>query len=209
MHRDKILVLLHGANIFVNCLPKNIIPHFNSERFKGKLLMNANPVKYGLNFIGDIKRMKEELEKSQDMFKDVPKDQDKVFFSEVEDWKMSNKNFDIAAPIQNRIFIGNPSNSELPMFILQELNPAKDHFHHFINTIKPQPFFEVKNETFPEVFVCVSVSPKVLFFEEFLESFFKQDYPRQKLFVQVQFSSQKTEDLLGQMLTAEVKDQYL
>ena len=171
--------------------------------------MNSNPAKYGLNFIGDIRIMKEELQKSHDMFKDVPKDQDKVFFSEVENWKISNKNFDIAAPIQNRVFIGNPTNSELPMFILQELNPVKDHFHHFINTIKPQPFNEVKTETIPEVFVCVSVGPKTLFFEEFLEAFLKQDYPRQKLSVQVQFSSQETEDILDQMLTAEVKEQYL
>ena len=107
-------------------------------------------------------------------------------------------------------FLGNPSNSETPMFILQDTeNVETNMFHHFINLILKQPFPKHQIEDQPDVFICLSVEKNVLFFEEFLEAFLKQDYPRQKLHLQVHFAGQTTaaQDILERKIDP-IKSQF-
>ena len=193
---DKIFVLLNGATNFANCLDKQILLKFDKERHKGKCYKNSKISRHGLNIIGDIAKIREALSNQKDgeLFNSVPIDHDEVFFSGVEDWKLAPE---MSAPVGANIFIGNPTNSEIPMFILQENSENSETriFHHFINLILRQPFPSKDLEILPDVFVCLSVETNVLFFEEFLEAFLKQDYPRQKLRVQVQMEHSKVRSM--------------
>ena len=205
---DKILVLLNGATNFVNCLDKQILLKFDKSRHKGKCYKNSKISKHGFNIIGDIAKIRESLANQDDgeLFNSVPIDHDQVFFSGVEDWKLAPE---MSAPIGANIFIGNPTTSEVPMFILQENSENSETriFHHFINLILKEPFPSKNLEILPDVFVCLSVEKNVLFFEEFLEAFLKQDYPRQRLHVQVLMEHSQARTILEEKIDL-IKGQF-
>ena len=125
-------------------------------------------------------------------------DYSQIFFSIVDDWAKNRIRLKYVH-LDKKTVLDHHAHSPAVM-ILQKKDAKMDTFDHILNIFMKDEDLMVHQEpeTWPSLFICLNFPDQVLFIEEFMTSFLKQDYPWDKIHLQVTFASEEQRDTMLQ-----------
>ena len=165
-----IVLILNSDHCMVNFFQDMILKHFSKNPLKA--YRNTND-KHGWNLVGDAAYVLKNLDdpnfasKNEELFSDVGswRDVDFIVNSERK---------------EGQSFVSNPTKN-FPLVLLQEVQ-TRNKFDYFLNVIEGKSSLRLEEHfNFPEISVYLLIHERPLFFEEFVDKFTGQNYPKDKI----------------------------
>ena len=173
-----IVLVVKAENNLLNCQAEDVFKIFNEIEMYEKVMKSAAKEEdYGWNIIGDKDKILEHLEHVK-----ARPDGDRNYFFDVDDFEDFG-----GTKLHGVQRVTKTGHLTIPLVFQQKFPPKKDKFDHFLNIMNQvrklnNPNFQFE---FPKIFVCLIVPDLVLFLEEFVENFHNQNYPKEKMEINV------------------------
>ena len=204
MDINVIVMIVNSNYSLINAFDKLVIKLFGQTKLKqNELITNKQHDTYGCNIIGSQKAILKNVQKARKKKSQVIEakvDSTQRFFAVVDHWK--DNNIGVKYEYKRRTVVDLTTN-QTSLILLQSAGwiNNKDKFDHFVNILVKDQKLKTEIPCMPELFICLNFPEQVLFLEEFLHGFLNQDYPPDKIHLQVSFSNEKQRNKIHHKFT--------
>ena len=190
-----IVTILNHDYSFMNVMPEEIIKIVSNGKSAQKILTNIDARSHGLNLFGIRENLMDFVEKClKDKMLDlsgVSIDHLNKIFASFD--KVGVQDIGVSENYGKDSIWNERCDGATPIILSQK----KDFFRYIINLLESGKSSESKEvaqvgnlDDLEDLHVCLNVPTVPLFLEEFFEGFFAQDYPKDKMVLQIVVNSQ-------------------
>ena len=169
LHKESIILVLNSELLMINAVPKRVIKRVAESKRPFHIMSNENWVEYGVNILGSREALV-----TLNSLKDYTIDSEKIYFDNVDEWKENSIGLDYSFNLNS---VRDLTKRDTPLVLMQK-PLGRNKFDHFVNLMQKNTLEKIpKKNLESKVLVCLEIR-KTLFFQEFLNGFLNQDYPR-------------------------------